>query len=276
MGDAPLAGTDTTPPAHHRPANPACAFGWSDDAGAPLPCDCSPPTTLPGVEPAIAQGPVCTRCNDTHRMQLGDREVACTFCPVPCQKCRGGGGLDAYCGAWPCPCACHGKPALAAPPPGEGGAREPEQDEPQDLEVELDGADFEHLARGGLVELDITEHGLAAIRLRLRAHLADPDGHDEPNEASDGTAKSRAPATEDSTGPAGGQAPAREEATTIGDYVPNPHDDAPEHFRCPDCGPHVCADEDGCCKTCGADCAIEACPPECLAPAPERGGTGEG
>jgi hypothetical protein len=32
-----------------------------------------------------------------------------------------------------------------------------------------------------------------------------------------------------------------------------------EHFRCPECGPHVRADEDGCCATCGADCVGEPC-----------------
>jgi hypothetical protein len=32
-----------------------------------------------------------------------------------------------------------------------------------------------------------------------------------------------------------------------------------EHFVCPDCGPHVSADEDGCCATCGRDAKIEAC-----------------
>lgn len=26
------------------------------------------------------------------------------------------------------------------------------------------------------------------------------------------------------------------------------------HFICPECGPHVSTDEDGCCVTCGADC----------------------
>lgn len=45
------------------------------------------------------------------------------------------------------------------------------------------------------------------------------------------------------------------------------------HFHCPGCGPHVAADEDGCCATCGRDCAVEACkctdvpPPGELAPA---------
>ena len=28
----------------------------------------------------------------------------------------------------------------------------------------------------------------------------------------------------------------------------------PEHFVCPDCGPFVAADDDGCCIHCGADC----------------------
>lgn len=33
-----------------------------------------------------------------------------------------------------------------------------------------------------------------------------------------------------------------------------------EHFRCPDCGPRIKADEDGCCTMCGADCTIESMP----------------
>lgn len=32
-----------------------------------------------------------------------------------------------------------------------------------------------------------------------------------------------------------------------------------EHFRCPKCGPHVKADEDGCCAMCGIDCVGEPC-----------------
>lgn len=31
------------------------------------------------------------------------------------------------------------------------------------------------------------------------------------------------------------------------------------HFRCPECGPHVAADEDGCCAACGTDCVGEPC-----------------
>lgn len=30
-----------------------------------------------------------------------------------------------------------------------------------------------------------------------------------------------------------------------------------EHFVCPECGPRVKADEDGCCATCGRDCRVE-------------------
>lgn len=37
----------------------------------------------------------------------------------------------------------------------------------------------------------------------------------------------------------------------------------PMHFRCPDCGPHVGVDEDGCCFTCGADTDSEDCSPAC-------------
>lgn len=33
-----------------------------------------------------------------------------------------------------------------------------------------------------------------------------------------------------------------------------------EHFVCPECGPHIAADEDGCCALCGADCILDECP----------------
>lgn len=52
--------------------------------------------------------PVCKTCNDTHKMQLDDREVNCTGCPVPCAKCRAG-GVGAYCEKTPCACACHAR-----------------------------------------------------------------------------------------------------------------------------------------------------------------------
>lgn len=32
-----------------------------------------------------------------------------------------------------------------------------------------------------------------------------------------------------------------------------------EHWTCHECGPHVAADEDGCCSGCGSDCASEPC-----------------
>jgi hypothetical protein len=52
-------------------------------------------------------GRVCSTCNDTHLMSLGDDEVMCTRCPRPCQKCRVGGN-GAYCSTTPCACDCHG------------------------------------------------------------------------------------------------------------------------------------------------------------------------
>lgn len=56
---------------------------------------------------------VCDRCKDTHRMRLSkegheDREVMCTYCPSPCQKCRKNGN-GPYCTHTPCPCPCHNK-----------------------------------------------------------------------------------------------------------------------------------------------------------------------
>lgn len=53
---------------------------------------------------------VCSRCNDTHRMELNERIVMCTKCPTPCKACRAGGN-GAYCGATPCACECHRRAA---------------------------------------------------------------------------------------------------------------------------------------------------------------------
>jgi hypothetical protein len=55
--------------------------------------------------------PICSTCNDTHRMTLQrdgheDQVVMCTFCPVPCQKCRENGN-GPFCGTTPCACDCH-------------------------------------------------------------------------------------------------------------------------------------------------------------------------
>lgn len=51
---------------------------------------------------------LCTTCNDTHLMYLSrlERDVPCTFCPVPCQNCRQGGN-GPYCQTTPCGCGCH-------------------------------------------------------------------------------------------------------------------------------------------------------------------------
>lgn len=57
--------------------------------------------------------PVCTTCNDTHQMPLGEdddrRMVMCTRCPKPCQRCRAGGN-GPYCERTPCSCVCHAQP----------------------------------------------------------------------------------------------------------------------------------------------------------------------
>ena len=75
-------------------------------------------------EPAL---PVCSTCNDTHRM-LAPEDVGgdwmCTHCPVPCSKCRQG-GRGPYCATTPCACVCHRRnvsppdPAAPAPEPDE-------------------------------------------------------------------------------------------------------------------------------------------------------------
>ena len=72
------------------------------------------PATPGGTTPEKASGHdpasggttiVCARCNDTHLMWLDDRQVPCTSCPTPCDKCR----IDyaAFCERTPCPCVCH-------------------------------------------------------------------------------------------------------------------------------------------------------------------------
>lgn len=49
-------------------------------------------------------------------------------------------------------------------------------------------------------------------------------------------------------------------------YEMDPGHTAAEMFVCPDCGAHVAADEDGCCRYCGKDCHTEACCPNCGGP----------
>lgn len=49
--------------------------------------------------------PVCEMCNDTHRIELKERMVLCTYCPLPCMECIKG----SYCTITPCNCHCHKK-----------------------------------------------------------------------------------------------------------------------------------------------------------------------
>ncbi len=53
---------------------------------------------------------VCSTCNDTHRMSLGERDVMCTRCPTPCWGCGKGGP---FCTTTPCGCWCHRGPACS-------------------------------------------------------------------------------------------------------------------------------------------------------------------
>lgn len=51
--------------------------------------------------------PVCSVCQDTHRMELRGDAVPCTHCLTPCDACRGGRG--GFCEQTPCACRCHAK-----------------------------------------------------------------------------------------------------------------------------------------------------------------------
>ena len=72
-----------------------------------------PPITDAATPAPVAAGaPVCSTCGDTHMMPFGEnrREVMCTHCPVPCDKCIRPFGRGPYCETTPCSCACHPKP----------------------------------------------------------------------------------------------------------------------------------------------------------------------
>lgn len=63
---------------------------------------------------------VCMTCRDTHTMMLGDRDVMCTRCPTPCERCRSrtpGAGPGPYCATTPCACGCHGSDYPRPPGP---------------------------------------------------------------------------------------------------------------------------------------------------------------
>lgn len=62
--------------------------------------------------PAASTVVDCTQCNDTRKMPPTHTGYLCTFCPRPCEQCRG--RPDAYCNRTPCPCACH---AVGGPNP---------------------------------------------------------------------------------------------------------------------------------------------------------------
>lgn len=49
---------------------------------------------------------VCTTCNDTHYMNVDERHVMCTQCPIPCEGCCGPPS-GAFCEYTPCFCECH-------------------------------------------------------------------------------------------------------------------------------------------------------------------------
>lgn len=50
-------------------------------------------------------------------MGYGERQVPCTRCPLPCDRCRRN-GTGAYCADTPCACECHGEASV-----GGGGAK---------------------------------------------------------------------------------------------------------------------------------------------------------
>lgn len=88
--------------------------------------------------------PVCSTCNDTHKMGLGERMVMCTACPYPCDRCRLG-GRGAYCSETPCACSCHSKDA-----PAKGMTKEEAAAEYRAISEKLDGlqvAASKHISR---------------------------------------------------------------------------------------------------------------------------------
>lgn len=52
--------------------------------------------------------PICSRCNDTHRIiNSRGRGKFCSDCPIPCVECADG-SAGAFCKETPCSCSCHG------------------------------------------------------------------------------------------------------------------------------------------------------------------------
>lgn len=107
---------DAAKPAEPTPAQCSGKCKWDDGAGEGPgysygDADCP----VHGVERA-KHSPACSVCNDTHVMQVRERGVPCTACPVPCENCRANGS-GAYCREPSCDCGCHEN--LAAEVPGE-------------------------------------------------------------------------------------------------------------------------------------------------------------
>jgi hypothetical protein len=63
---------------------------------------------LPPRRPSVRRKApfICEECKDTHKMELNEQMVMCTFCPSPCQECRAG-GIGPFCEQTPCACKCH-------------------------------------------------------------------------------------------------------------------------------------------------------------------------
>ena len=54
----------------------------------------------------MAKKRVCQACRDTHWVWVGERQLMCVRCPIPCYRCRAGGN-GPYCENTPCSCECH-------------------------------------------------------------------------------------------------------------------------------------------------------------------------
>jgi hypothetical protein len=68
----------------------------------------------------------CVICDDSHRMTLGDRDMPCTHCPLPCRACKR--ASSAYCETTPCRCTCHAPTKTQVTqdePRGEPSGRDP-------------------------------------------------------------------------------------------------------------------------------------------------------
>ena len=144
---------------------------------------------MPADETKAPSAPVCERCTDTHRMDMGGRAVPCTSCPLPCEACRSPGP---YCKRTPCGCDCHGSVAaeraarLAAEGARDAAVAQGNEDAAnfirslgaaKDIEIARLAAKDAEIARltgqlGGTATADFAPHGppaaeVAAIKARV-------------------------------------------------------------------------------------------------------------